>query len=803
MEPTIIKPNRSAFVSFRFGVLLFFSLIALAVLFFVLPMAFPFGLLIAVLVNVFYYWNLSVQFRKAFYEFHGERIVAKGGGILSNYQTELIVKNITHVTVVRPFLRHKFFGVGNVKIESAGSGAVEIFLNSIEKPMEKYEFVQGLMKSNGFSLQKKELVQHEKPAKLGVLFEVFGYFVGSIFAFLWFGIVFISPLAILAESGFFGVMLVSSLGILIIVLVLLYFVFRYLDLINRDYWIYEDAIVYDEGFLTKHDSFIPIENISDSTLTQGLFEKIFSLFDITISCQGSAQEIKFKNIKNGELMEKNIDAFIEKSQGFSKKEMPKKTSAPQLTGFAGAVSLPETGFTGTFKMNLKRAVAPIFLVVGVIMLLGILTGLLFPMALLSIVGVVVGISIVGGLAWIVIISIIVSSTTYFINKKSIDQKFDFIVKKNSEFSNEKITGVSFKENFIDDWLGTFSVDFWSIGSSVDLSFQHLVKSNEFVQSIKEKFGVLGKDELYKTESVFSVSTWMKAWFPGVILGVIGIAVLSLFGLVLFAVPVLVVFVIAMVYLHFYYKTSKIYFYKDYVCFEKGIFFRYKHYALYDNIKDIATTKYPLSPLGTIKFNVAGEKVINTNNGKSIRPHGFRMNFMADISNKDELIDLIFFKRPPAQEVKKIVSNMSVYSPEHVLSAKPALANSLAPVLLLITGILLASLVVFAAFPSGYLVFGSAFIIGLILVIWTILRVRAKTYFIQSYRVVKKSGVIYKSQKSVIFSKIDHISKGQGALNKLFKNGSVVVNTTGSSMPELVLTDLPSFAEFYEELKKHY
>ena len=85
----------------------------------------------------------------------------------------------------------------------------------------------------------------------------------------------------------------------------------------------------------------------------------------------------------------------------------------------------------------------------------------------------------------------------------------------------------------------------------------------------------------------------------------------------------------------------------------------------------------------------------------------------------------------------------------------------------------------------------------------VLRVRAKTYFIQSYRVVKKSGVIYKSQKSVVFSKIDHINKGQGALNKLFKNGSVVINTTGSSRPELVLTNLPSFAEFYEELKKHY
>jgi len=793
MEPTILKPNKSAFVSFRFGALLVISLIALAVLLFVLPVLLPIGVVLLGLANIVYYWSLSVQYKKAFYEFHGGRIVAKGGNILSNHQTELIVKNITHVTVVRPFIRHKLFGVGNVKIESAGSGNVEVFLHSINKPLELYESVRELMQANGFSLQKKELVQHEKPAKLGVIFEVLGYFIGFFFVFIWIGFML---MGIIMDLGATSMAFFLFFGPVVLVAAVLFVAFHYLDLINRDYWIYGDALVYDEGFLTKHDSFIPIENISDSTLTQGLFERIFSLYDIKVSCQGSAQEIKFKNLKNGELMEKNIDAFIEKSQGFKAAAQQKKASEPQLTGFAGAVSLPETAFTGTYKMLLKRAIAPVIVFIGFLILGGSLIGLLTPMPFLLIFGAVAGISIAGGLVWIIIATIIATQTTYFVNKKSIAEKFDFVIKKNVEFSNEKITGVSFKQNFIDDWLGTFSVDFWSIGSSVDVSFKHLVKSDELVQSLMKKFGVTGTELLYETKSRFGLGVWLKAWLPAVLLALAGIAVLWRVGLLIFAVPVLVLIGLILIYLAFYYKTSKIRFYKGFVCFEKGIFFKYKYCSLYDNIKDIATTKYPLSALGTIKFNVAGEKVIQTKNGKSIMPHGFRMNYMEDISNKDELIDLIFFKRPSVQEVQKMIQDIAAYSEEAILSVKPSLANPLVIPLVLLVPVLYATLII--PFFSFLLV-----LVVVAIIAWTILYTKAKTYFIQSYRVVMKSGVVYKSQKSVVFNKIDHINKSQGAINKLFKNGNVVVNTIGSSLPELVLTNTSKFSEFYEELKKHY
>ena len=85
-------------------------------------------------------------------------------------------------------------------------------------------------------------------------------------------------------------------------------------------------------------------------------------------------------------------------------------------------------------------------------------------------------------------------------------------------------------------------------------------------------------------------------------------------------------------------------------------------------------------------------------------------------------------------------------------------------------------------------------------IWS---VKVTSFIIQPYRVTAKSGILFKKQISIVFNKVDHINLSQGALNKLFKNGTITVNTTGSSRPELTITNIPDYEEFYTVLKKHY
>ena len=84
----------------------------------------------------------------------------------------------------------------------------------------------------------------------------------------------------------------------------------------------------------------------------------------------------------------------------------------------------------------------------------------------------------------------------------------------------------------------------------------------------------------------------------------------------------------------------------------------------------------------------------------------------------------------------------------------------------------------------------------------ILSVRMKEYVIDSYRVYGRSGIFYKKQVSVAFSKIDHVNVHEGVLNKLFKNKTITVNTTAGSRPELVVKNIKDHARFAQLLKRN-
>jgi uncharacterized membrane protein YdbT with pleckstrin-like domain len=87
--------------------------------------------------------------------------------------------------------------------------------------------------------------------------------------------------------------------------------------------------------------------------------------------------------------------------------------------------------------------------------------------------------------------------------------------------------------------------------------------------------------------------------------------------------------------------------------------------------------------------------------------------------------------------------------------------------------------------------------------WMIAYVRSKQYLLYDFRVVERSGIFYKREKSILFSKIDHINSSQGLFNKVFHNGNVIINTTGSNIAEMVASDLKDYRQLFEALKKNY
>ena len=298
----------------------------------------------------------------------------------------------------------------------------------------------------------------------------------------------------------------------------------------------------------------------------------------------------------------------------------------------------------------------------------------------------------------------------------------------------------------------------------------------------------GQEKIYQADSRYSFVEMLKSTFFVTVLSiliVVGIIILNTYYEIslLYLLALVVLYGLAAVYKSIYYNRSKLKLFKDYVYFQKGIFFQKKYYSLYGDIKDIKTTRYPLSKLGSIQFNVAGEHLKKQGKNKAIKAikksHSFKINYVPEIETKDDLIDLIFFKRPNRGEVKEIEENIEDYKPETILTSNPDFGNAL--VMGMIPG--------FIAFP-----------ITIPLIIWWIKR---KSYHLQSYRVVARSGIVYRRQTSIVFNKIDHISHSQQMLNKIFKNGDITVNTAGSSKPELIIKSIPDFREFYKKLKSKY
>ena len=770
-----LKPNRTAFVNYRFAIRFIYSLIFFLVVYFIINRFFPvsalYFIIVFILVELFSYYSLTVQYKKEKYVFLSNKIIRNGGGIFSDYEVELIVRNITHITMRLPFIENKLFQTGNISIESAGTGVTEVFLRNLDNPKQIYDYIEKLMRYNGFKLTKANLIQQEQPSSVGAFFEVFKNFISTIFIIFFIGVYIGSGLIDLITNN---LALVIPIAGLVLFLLFVRSIFQFLDLKNRVYNLYSDTITYKEGFLSKNYSFIPIENLSDSTLTQTLVDKIFGLYDVRISCQGSQQEIHFKNMVNGPKLEQNIDNLISQTRSLVGTKKQQKVQQAQVQKQAAYKARPlnvDTRLTAEYRMDRKRTLMPLLIVLPIFLIL-------FPLMIVWIIFLVTQI-------------IKMSATRYLVKSNSIEQRYNFISQKNIEFTNEKIMAVVFKESFIDKWFNTCSIHFWSIGSAENIKFTNIKKTPNLYESILAKYGIRTQNALYHMNSNFKISEMLKSTLFITILSVF-ILIGSLVGTIiyntLFLIPLLIItflYITAAIYKSIYYDRSKLTFYKDFIYFTRGIFFKDFYYTLYDNIKDITTVKYPFSKLGSIKFNVAGEHIVQQGKNQSMVSNHFKINYIDDIDTKNELIDIIFYQRPNAQQIIQIEQNIQSYSSKPILFSKPDLANSL-------TGLIIVSVIIFpliALLP-----------ITIPLTIWW---VKVKSYSIQPYRVIAKSGILYKKQVSILFNKIDYINYSQGILNKIFKNGNISINTTGSSTSELVISNIHNFREFYEVLKKYY
>jgi len=758
----------------------------------------PIALLLFLLVTALTFIARLFQYEKEHYELHPDRFIYKGGGLASDFERELIVKNVTHVTVRQPFLENLIFKTGSVSVQSAGALDTEIHLKNISDPVGVYQRILAILRQNGFQLSRENIVQKEHPHRLAVFFEVFRNTIGALLFLVYITLDIIEDKDIDAVKVWAEHMpLIIALALVVLAVWIIFTIIHFLDLMRREYRLYDDTIEYTEGFLNRQQSVIPMENLSDSEITQSFISKMFGLYDIKLSCQGSNQEILFKNIANGDELSKNIDRLVAQKRSLvqARKETP---AAPKTSGMGGSKPFQreivyDREYTAEFRMKALRLWVPVLVASPILLLL-------FPIGILVIIRTLIA----------------QNCNTFYVKADGFSHHYQLLASRVREFSLEKVTGIVFRRGIWDRLLGTCSITFWSIGSGQNIVFQAIPYDEQLVNDILGKKGLHPEEELHTLNSHFRITDFFKA---NLILGTIYIlATLSLFGLHLAAG--LAPTVIAVLWLWFkaaYYGQNLMIFYRDYVHFHQGLVHLEDVYSLYDDIKDITTIRYPFSRMGNILFNVAGETIsplyasqVQANPNVKLSPmlltsNQFKVHYVDNIPVMDEMIDTIFYKRPGSQEIKLMMQNPVDTSFESLHVSRPALGNTLAKHgcwLLPFDALAVVTLYYsFGRHDIGALsiLFGlNAAILGSIIAGLLVVSNR-----IAEYRVLQRSGVLFKKQISVTYNKIDFVNMDQNLGNKIFGNGNVTINTVGSSKAELVIKNIPDFRQFYDMLKNKY
>ncbi len=734
--------------------ILFFAIIASVLLHFFTEITPFITIPPAILLFAISLYFMNVRHKKTKLEFEKDQVLFFTGSPISDHQTTLNIKNITHLTLKKPFLEHLLFKTATIIIESAGSSGQEVHARSLPNADSVYEQLQFLMRNNGFSLKKQTLLQKEKPVLAAVVVKELG---AAFVFFFFFGFA-----AIVSIIGLISQMPLLLIPVAIIIAAIAAgFFLRIQDLLRREYSIYDDVIEYQEGFLTKIDSIIPAENIADCNNTQTFIDRIFSTSNIIVSCQGSG-DIAFRYMPRGEQLEQTIDKLAKAYTplvGQAAGNRAQITTAPKAEK-----SIPKNTFTGSYGIDKFRSV---FSSLGILLVAILVLLLSFVLTLFE--GIFfMGFGVVPFLFILAVFQAATSLfqafiTTYEVRERGVYQSAEFISRKTQEFTDDKLVGISFTQSIIDRLFNTATITFLSLSSSPNISFRHIKNPEELISQLKTKY-YLNTETITTKQAHFSLFAYLSKHA----LFIVPIVLLSLIPLFLFPRVTLIayavfttLFIIAYVLAVLRHKNAHLVLGKEHLEHRVGFFITQTTLARYEDIKDQFAMHYRLSAVGELFINVGGVSSVQQDNQKALgAPNGFTARYLQNPESLIDEIDTHVLGRKPSQEI--------------IQAAKSELKNS----------------------ALAWLLFPPFLPIRL----WQVSRFKYKA---TPDRIIKTRGVWNHQTQSITYSNIDHLSMKYGPTNKIFKNGSVLIYTIGSSAAEMVITNVKDAAAWQTLLEQRY
>jgi len=798
--------------------------------------------------------NLEARYRKSEFRILDDRFIARTGTLFSDTTSELAVRNVTFVNYELPFFERMFLGTGTVRVESAGSGGCEVDMFCLAEPLAVLDQVLAALRRNGFRMKMGTPIQEHQVATSGVVVDILGRFIGYLF------VGFYLLASVFSEKGHPDLVVIAVLSCLGLLLCLVVLTVRFLDLHSRRYRLYSDGVDFEEGYFTKRRVFIPAENVADTRVDQGLFSRIFSYFDVKVSCQGAGKEITFAYLSEGRRMMEGIDAAVEETRARDArgKEAPESGGAaadgadaadggdaPRAAGrpvrstdaedFRG-----DRTWTGDFKQRTTRALVPAACTIA----FGVVAGgaalggvmLLAPEEGMVAAG-MAGAVVFGGCALLAVVSAVslwigAAMTSYRVGEDSFLENFEFIVKKRKEFSCDKVTSVTFERNPFDTWFGTVTTKVTTIGSAEILALRHLDDSDDFEEHVLAKIGLSLEKPLSVVTPTWSLGNFLRApavlpvfgsltvllagavvavWLAaeavdrvlvGVLVGGTGLSLSGILGLAVF-------------WSRLSTSVCRLDFASEHLICRHGVIFREQVFVPYRCVKGLQA-HHLLGPssVASVVIDIAGEIAVGPQGQQGVQPqpgqqqlvksNSFSMDYVPDARWFLDGLDLVIASPVGRREVARRMT------PGEARPDGAVLLEGRPHMLQLLIGRFIAVLF-FAALVFGGFVAADAPLVGALVAAVLFVALVALSayqsgfihYYVEDLRVSLDWGLFWRSRKTVCYRHVDFIRDYEGILNKLFGTGTIMVHTTGSSFVELSFDALPGHGTFEAEIKKHY
>lgn len=783
-----------------------------------------------------------IRSRRSWWEVGPGRVSGGGGGLFSRHRTELEMDRITQMTLTRPFLEARLFGTGYVTIKAAGSGRSHLVMRSVRDPVGVFTRLQEEMRRAGFSLRRDQMLMEARPAMAECLWYMGRHFLTRALLLVAVLVVAAGALALLMGLGFAlesGGEVVSilrgdaglpegspewltsavlgwiSLGFsILLVLGLVWAAFppglRFAQIRSRRYRLFEDVVEREEGLLSQSLQFIPMENLSDVSISQILRQRLLGTANVELSCQGRGRTIQFPWMAGASRFSETLRGLLrtrddeelepetgEAHSGAEPAESSAGTGGSGVTGPGepvGAVAAPGDGkrtFTPSHEpevelsISLPRGLFGHFLKALATTLQSLLVLGLSAWALYTfvpdlaqevqgyeewIVGAILGFSALPLLGFAVRAPgrvIRMRAVRYRLDDREVEGTFALLSRETRRFALHRVTAVTSTSGILDRLFGTVSMSFHALGAQKAIRFTHVPAGAVEVDSLVRRLG-LGQDpgpgdtgapEAEVLRARVTPRLWVHANLVRVVWTGIWIAVTTPFALLHPLILILPALAILSLVHRFGSEvwdagSGQLELGTDHLVIRRGRLRRRTFLAGYHHIREVRTRHYPLAKAGSVEVKVAGG-----------RRGG--IGYLPEPDALHQRLDAILLSHPPEGQFTS-----RELEPEERMTARPRARNVLIP-LTVVSVVLFPLLVVYPVL----------FLIALI-------QQRRIRYNLESHRVVETGGLLVRYARSILYDRIDSVSTSRGFLNGVVGNGVVSVSTAGGAGAQMRLQNIP-------------